>query len=1141
MRLLRSAVCVLALAAPFTIAPPATAQPADTMAPTAPTAPTATSAAAPAALSPQPQQLVQRPDGFPITPVVGLVRTARTDADAERVVRQALDRAGVRTVRTTDGADPGTPTTIWLGRSASVLTALGVKDSTGLPAEGYVLAAGRDRDDRAQVVLDGVDGDGTYYAAQSFAQLIQRRTGQDWLPGVAIRDWPTMRYRGAIEGFYGTPWSQADRLDELSYLGEHRMNTYEYAPKDDPYHREQWRDPYPADKLAQLAALVDRARQNKVDFTFALSPGLSICYTSEADFQALIAKFEALYDVGARSFNVPLDDIDYNTWHCAADKAKYGTGGGAAGRAQSDLLNRVQREWVETKPDVAPLQMVPTEYYNVSETPYKQALREQLDSDVVVHWTGIGVVPRTITAAQAAQAKAVFGHNILIWDNYPVNDYAAGRLLLAPYTGREPAIADSVAGVISNPMNQAAVSKVALYSFAELGWNPAKYDAQASWRQALAERAGGDPATIAALQVFADLNTYDGTLHPESAPVLGAAVDQFWQLWWSGRHAQAIAVLRPRVNAIVAAPATIRAKVVDPAFTDQAESWLKATELWGQAMNRALDLLGALDAGDGAAAWTARQRMNALVTQAKAIRDSRLPHSGTYPRIGEGVVDALIAEAARVHDRWLGVQPGRTATTSLGTYQDNVPARMIDGDPNTFYWSDGAPTTGSEVRVDLGQPSAIGAITLLMGKTSSPNDYIHSGVLEYSSDGTRWTELTRATTAEVRATAPAGTTARYVRYRSLSASDYWLVVREFTVETIGGHTTTLTASGTPAPAAGSSFQQAVDGNPDTAYVPSTAPAAGDSLTIGLSAPRELAGLTVLQRSAGTADVEVQVGGGWQRVGSVSSAYAELPVADLRAEAVRLVWKSGTPEVAEVVPLWTDTPLATVSVGNERTDVVRGVASTFTVDISADRNTDVSGTLSVDAPPGWTVETAASVTVKRGFTQSVPVQLTPPSDAGLSNVDIPVTFTVGQTSFDTVLPVAVRPRTGATNVALHRPVVASSIEPGTSFTAGLAVDGDTTTRWASGYNDASWLQVDLGTPTRLGKLVLRWEAAYGSAYTIQVSDDANTWTTATEITNGDGGTDTLWLDTTARYVRMQGVHRATQYGYSLYELEVYPAQ
>ncbi|MDX6283333.1 MAG: hyaluronoglucosaminidase, partial [Kribbellaceae bacterium] len=770
--------------------------------------------AGPPLVSPQPQELAQRPDGFSVTPVVGLVRGKDSDGDSERVVRQLLDRAGV-TVQTTDGADPGTPTTIWLGDGPAALSGLGVANSAGLPAEGYVLAAGRDGRGRNNVVLDGVDTDGTFYAAQTLTQLVQVRRGSGSVPGVSIRDWPTMRYRGSIEGFYGTPWSQADRLDHVDYLGAHRMNTYEYAPKDDPYHREKWREPYPADKLAQLGELVGRARQNKVDFTFALSPGLDICYTSEQDFQALIAKFEALYALGGRSFNVPLDDIDYNTWHCDADRAKYGTGGAAAGRAQSELLNRVQREWVETKPDVAPLQMVPTEYYNVSESPYKKALREQLDSDVVVHWTGVGVVPQTITAAQAAAAKAVFGHNILIWDNYPVNDYAAGRLLLAPYSGREPALAADVVGIISNPMNQAAVSKIALYSFAELGWNPASYDEQASWLRALAERSDGDQRTVNALKVFADLNTYDGTLHPSSAPVLQAAIDTFWQTWRAGDRADAIAVLRPVLKSVADAPATIRAGVPDPAFAAEAESWLKATELWGQAMLRGLDLLTTLDNGNGARAWTARQEIGALVTQAKAIRDSRLPHSGTYPRIGERVVDELLAEIGRVHDRWLGVIPARTASTTLGTYQDNVPARMVDGDPATFFWSNGTPGPDSEVRVDLGSTAPIGDIALLMGKSGSVDDYIHSGALEYSVDGTHWTELTRATTAEVRLTAPAGTKARYVRYRALAADDFWVVVREFSVQTLGGGKTELTVTGTPTPASGSSYRAAVDGNLET--------------------------------------------------------------------------------------------------------------------------------------------------------------------------------------------------------------------------------------------------------------------------------------------------------------------------------------
>jgi hyaluronoglucosaminidase len=577
-------------------------------------------------VTPEPQQTSSRPDGFDLGETVGLVHGPTTDPDAERVVRETLTRAGVQTV--TDGeAD----VTIRLGAGG-----LDVQPAAGLPAEGYVVAVGSN-----QVVLDGVDGRGTFYAAQTLAQLVQG----NHLDGVEIRDWPTMRYRGSIEGFYGTPWSHADRLDHLDYLGAHRMNTYEYAPKDDLYHREQWRDPYPADKLAELGELIDRARRNKVDFTFALSPGLSMRYTDDADFQALIAKFEALYGLGARAFNVALDDIEYEKWHSAEDGEKYGPGGGGAGLAQSELLNRIQREWVATKPDLAPLQMVPTEYYDVTESPYKQALRERMDGAVVVHWTGIGVVPHSITTAQAAEAKAVFGHDILIWDNYPVNDYAHGRILLADYSNREPGLADQVVGVISNPMNQAAASKLALYSFAEFGWNPATYDQQASWHRAIAERAGGDADTIAALEVFADLTTYDGKLHLENAPALASKIAAFWVTWETGDLAGAIAELEPYFEAIENAPAQLRAGVSDPSFADETDAWLDAAFYWGQALRQALRVLEAKAEGNSSDVATSRAQINHLITQAEEIRDIRLPHSKTYPHIGDGVVDAFLTRA----------------------------------------------------------------------------------------------------------------------------------------------------------------------------------------------------------------------------------------------------------------------------------------------------------------------------------------------------------------------------------------------------------------------------------------------------------------------------------------------------------------
>jgi hyaluronoglucosaminidase len=589
---------------------------------------------------PTPQRLDERLDGFAVPPAVGLVQATGTDEPALRTVREALRKAGADEVRES-GADPGTEVTVWLSGGAPVLRRLDVADHAGLPAEGYVLAAGQDAG-RGHIVLDGADGAGTFYAALTLGQVIEDR----WMPGLAVRDWPSMRYRGSIEGFYGTPWSHADRLDHIAYLGAHKMNTYQYAPKDDPYHRERWREPYPPDRLAQLGELVARARSGHVVFTFALSPGLSVHYTAQSDVAALLAKFDALYALGARSFNVPFDDIDYGVWHSPADRDRFGDGGAGAGAAQAHVLNAVQA-WVRAKGDVHPLQTVPTEYHDLADSPYKRALRDHLDTDVIVHWTGIDVIPESITVTEAARAREVFGHPILIWDNYPVNDYLPGRLPLAALTGRGPGLSAQVTGVISNPANQPAVSKIALFSFAGLGWHDEGYDAGRDWPAALAERAGGDADTTAALRAFADVSTYDARLHHTQAPELAAATSAFWRRWAAGDQEGAIEGLRPRVRALAAAPATIRAGVTDPAFADEAGAWLEATELWAAALDAALDLL-AHPAGQ---AQAYRERIDALVARANAIRDTREPHSTSAPKIGDGVIDTFLDAAKATFDR----------------------------------------------------------------------------------------------------------------------------------------------------------------------------------------------------------------------------------------------------------------------------------------------------------------------------------------------------------------------------------------------------------------------------------------------------------------------------------------------------------
>ncbi len=125
-----------------------------------------------------------------------------------------------------------------------------------------------------------------------------------------------------------------------------------------------------------------------------------------------------------------------------------------------------------------------------------------------------------------------------------------------------------------------------------------------------------------------------------------------------------------------------------------------------------------------------------------------------------------------------------------------------------------------------------------------------------------------------------------------------------------------------------------------------------------------------------------------------------------------------------------------------------------------------------------------------------------------------------------------------NLATARPITVSSTEAGANV-ASNAVDGSYSTRWSSLYTDAQWLSLDLGANYNVNRVKISWEAAYGRDYTIQYSDNGNVWTIAKTITNNAALTnDHIGLSGAARYVRINGTARATAFGYSIFELEVY---
>jgi fibronectin type 3 domain-containing protein len=115
--------------------------------------------------------------------------------------------------------------------------------------------------------------------------------------------------------------------------------------------------------------------------------------------------------------------------------------------------------------------------------------------------------------------------------------------------------------------------------------------------------------------------------------------------------------------------------------------------------------------------------------------------------------------------------------------------------------------------------------------------------------------------------------------------------------------------------------------------------------------------------------------------------------------------------------------------------------------------------------------------------------------------------------------------------------ASSVQ-NAGYPASNAVDGSLTTRWSSAFSDPQWLEVDLGATHTISQVTIDWEAAYATAFQLQTSNDGTTWTTIYSTTTGTGGTQTIPVSGSGRYVRMYGTARATGYGYSIWEFQVY---
>jgi len=292
---------------------------------------------------------------------------------------------------------------------------------------------------------------------------------------------------GVIEGFYGPPWSDAERRTLLEWMARFGLTVYLHAPKDDPHHRAAWREPYPAHDAERIALLVADCRRRGIDFVWGVSPGLDIRHADDADTAALLARLAELARLGCRSFALLLDDIPDTL--DPADAARFGS----LAAAQAHVANRAWA-WIGAHVPAGRLMVCPTPYCDrmaaagLGGAGYLDLLGEHLAAAIDVLWTGPEIISSAITPASLAAVTRQLRRKPLIWDNLFADDYDGQRFFAGPYAGRPRELRSAIRGVLLNPNNELPLNFVPLHTFSRWlsgngPWDPRRafHDALRDW------------------------------------------------------------------------------------------------------------------------------------------------------------------------------------------------------------------------------------------------------------------------------------------------------------------------------------------------------------------------------------------------------------------------------------------------------------------------------------------------------------------------------------------------------------------------------------------------------------------------------------------------------------------------------------
>ncbi|KAK9871747.1 hypothetical protein WA026_014201 [Henosepilachna vigintioctopunctata] len=274
---------------------------------------------------------------------------------------------------------------------------------------------------------------------------------------------------GVVEGFYGRPWTTEQRKDLFQKMKKWGMDSYIYAPKDDYKHRAYWRELYTVEEAEHLTGLIQAAKDQKITFYYALSPGLDITYSNAKEIATLKRKLEQVSQFGCEAFSLLFDDIEPEM--SEADKEVFQS----FAQAQVSITNEVYQHLGQPKFIICPTQYCSSRAVpNVTNSEYLNTLGSKLSQEINIMWTGQKVITRTLTKENIQEITDALRRPPVIWDNIHANDYDQKRVFLGPYSGRSPDLIPKLRGVLTNPNCEYGANFIAIHTLAQ--WSRCNVD-----------------------------------------------------------------------------------------------------------------------------------------------------------------------------------------------------------------------------------------------------------------------------------------------------------------------------------------------------------------------------------------------------------------------------------------------------------------------------------------------------------------------------------------------------------------------------------------------------------------------------------------------------------------------------------------